>query len=271
MKDGVEVGRPAGLDGGDGVNLRAWFLGYLAWLGGLTAAACWGLREMDGGGSVAGWTVWLLAGYAFYLSLCCTLFPAPTTWAVMLLASDIVAAQVGLEGHRLARLMTVATVGALATGAANLNEYHVFVYLLRRRGVARIRDTRLFLVARRWFGTNPFWILTLFSFLPIPVDVIRWLAITARYSRLRFFWANLVGRWFRYAIWALAAVGMHLSGRQIMIVQAVLVLVALVRILPRLARRGRRKGADGGDGLSVTSESVVADDGPIVVGDRGQA
>lgn len=242
----------------DGVNLRGWFAAFLLWLVALTAAACWGLAALDENGSVVGWVTWSLAGYAFYLSLCCTFFPAPTTWVVMLLASDMVAAQVGLEGYAIPRLMLVSTVGALATGLANLNEYHLVVYLLRRRRVAKMRDSRMVRAAGRWFRTNPFWLLTLFSFLPVPVDVIRWLAITARYSRRRFFWASFIGRWFRYAIWAAAAMGLHFGTGHIVAIQVVLTCVALVRIVPRLRRRAQpTEGSD--ERESSAAEARVAD------------
>ena len=227
----------------------------MTWLAVLTAAGSWGLAAMDAGGSSAGLVVWLLAGYAFYLSLCCTFVPAPTTWIVMLLASDLVAQQLGIVDHRPERLVIVCTIGALATALANLNEYHIFVYLLRKKRVAKVRETGLFNAASGWFHASPFWILTLFSFLPIPIDVIRWLAITARYPRWRFFWANFVGRWFRYAIWAVAAMGLALSARQILLLQAVLVAIALVRVVPRLVRRFRDRRRE----PSTPDPGVVAD------------
>ncbi len=243
---------------GDGINLRLWFVSYVALLVGLTLASLWGMASIDGTGSRVGWAVWLLAGVAFYLSLCCTFFPAPTTWAVMLVASDMVASQVGLEGMASLRLVVVATVCAAATGIANLNEYHLFVYLLRKKRMAKVRDTRMFRTASRWFEKSPFWIVTLFSFLPIPVDVIRWLAITARYPRGRFFWAGFIGRWFRYAIWVLAAIGLHLDTWQIMLVQIVLAGVALIRILPRFLRRHRER-------------TVVAEEHPATVVDQTES
>ncbi len=255
----------------DGVNLRAWFAGFLLWLIGLTAAASWGLAEIDGNGSGMGWAVWILAGYAFYMSLCCTFFPAPTTWVVMLVASDMVAAQLGLEGHGLERLIVVSTIGAAATGLANLNEYHVFVYLLRKRRVAKVRDTRLYRTADAWFRTNPFWILTLFSFLPIPVDVIRWLAISTRYSRWLFFLASVAGRWFRYAIWAVATLGLHLETWHILALQAGLVAVALVRIAPRMIRRIRGGGNAATDQALVEGEASTDKEAQFVAREVGGA
>jgi uncharacterized membrane protein YdjX (TVP38/TMEM64 family) len=134
-----------------------------------------------------------------------------------------------------------------------LNEYHVFVYLLRKHRVARVRGTRLYQRASKWFGKSPFWILTLFSFLPIPVDVIRWLAITARYSRWRFFWASFAGRWFRYAICAFASLGLHMSTVQILALQGVLVAIALFRIAPRLRRKPATPPATAADEASVAA------------------
>jgi len=240
---------------GERLNLRLWFGGYVLWMIALTGGALWGLREIDGGGSAFGWATWVFCGYAFYMSLCCTFFPAPTTWVVMLAASDLIVAQMDLGGSPVARLVLVATVGALGTGMANLNEYHLFVYLLRRKRVGRVRDTHLFRTASGWFHTNPFWIMVLFSFLPIPVDVVRWLAITAHYPRRHFFAATFIGRWGRYAIWASLSAGLALSVRQIMLIQIVLGVGLLARIISGLVRRARRRSAD-------AAAATVAEDSP---------
>lgn len=223
------------------LNLRLWFGGYVLWMIALTVGALWGLREIDGGGSSFGWVAWVFCGYAFYMSLCCTFFPAPTTWVVMLAASDLIVAQMGLSASPVVRLVLVATVGALGTCMANLNEYHLFVYLLRRKRVGRVRDTHLFRTASGWFRTNPFWIMVLFSFLPIPVDVVRWLAITAGYPRRRFFTSTFLGRWGRYAIWAGLSAGLNLGVRQIMIIQVVLGAGLLARIISGFVRRAREQ------------------------------
>lgn len=269
---GGEVGNGGPRDG-DGVNLRAWFIGFLLWMASLTAIAWWGLFEIDRGGTGMSWAAWALAGYAFYLSLCCTLFPAPTSWIVLLAAGDLVAAQVGLEGAIAARVLIVATVGAAATGVANLNEYHVFTYLLRHRRVARLRQTRLYQKSSTWFATSPFAVIVLFGFLPIPVDVVRWLAITARYSRLRFYWANFFGRWLRYAVLALASAGLHLSVWHIAGIQAALVVAAMIRIIPRIVRHRRENAPNGGDVEDAPAMSPgppVGKEAQAVVGETGQ-
>ena len=111
--------------------------------------------------------------------------------------------------------------------------------LLRPAKVAKFRENRLYRWAGTKFGSNPFLILTLVGFIPIPVDVIRWLAITTQYPRSRFFVAYFIGRWLRYAIWAVTALELELTERQILIFQCVLVVLILLRILARVLRQRR--------------------------------
>ena len=225
--------------GGDGLNLRLAFVAYLVWMAVLTGVARLGFADYEAGSTV-GLLVWLLAGYVFYLSLCCTFLPAPTAWVVMLLASDYLAGLVGLENTVVARLLVVTTLGALGTAAANLNEYHVLTFLLRYRRAASLRRARFYQVAAGWFSRSPFWVLAVFSLVPIPVDVIRWLAAACGYSRWRYFWAYFLGRWVRYALLATSTVYLALDPWQIAAVQIALVALAAMRFLPGAIRRLRR-------------------------------
>jgi membrane protein YqaA with SNARE-associated domain len=229
----------------DGINLRAWFNGYLAWMIGLAVVTLFGLHKVEAGGGMLVLSVSLFAGYAFYMSLCCTFFPFPTTGAVMFAASGTAASCVGLSNHAVWQLVIVASIGALASGIANLNEYHIFICLLRWRRAAAIRETRLFHWVNDWFRSSPFWILTLFNFIPIPVDFVRWLAISSRYPRRRFLLSTLIGRWVRYAILAASSIGFDLRPWHIAVVQAFLVALALIRSLPWIIGRLRhRRGTD---------------------------
>jgi membrane protein YqaA with SNARE-associated domain len=96
--------------------------------------------------------------------------------------------------------LAVAAVGAVASTMANLNDYHLFTWMLRNRRIGKLRDTKLYRVSARWFERSPFFLVTLFNILPIPVDVVRMLATTYRYGRLPFAAANFVGRFIRYAV-----------------------------------------------------------------------
>jgi len=223
----------------DGINLRGWFTFFVAFLVGLTAVVLLSLHAGDQGG----WTgrLWLLALYLFYISLCCSFFPAPTAWIVLLMASPIFGLiepaavqrhfQVsGNAANHLAAAGTVgivAAIGALGTAVANLNEYHVFTFLLRFGKVRKIRETRLYQSASRYFDVCPFRLMTAVSFLPIPIDVVRWLAITHQYRRDHFALASFLGRCLRYGLLAGAAFYLKIGWQGIVIVQAVIIIVLL--------------------------------------------
>lgn len=205
---------------------RAWFLLYLAWLGGLAAVSIVMFRRFDGGDG-AGMRGWLLALTCFYLSLCNVMFPLPTSWIVLLAASN----DFGIVADPLQRIGVIAVVGGLSTVMANLNEYHVLSVLLRYGVAERIRSSRVYAWAIRWFNVSPFRTLLLVSFVPIPVDAVRWLAILRRYPRLRFGAAYFLGRAARYALLAGLSVQLHLTPLQIVLIQAAIVLILAARLL----------------------------------------
>ncbi|UCG33391.1 MAG: hypothetical protein JSU68_01925 [Phycisphaerales bacterium] len=228
-------------------GLRRWFLFYAVWLTGLCLLALWA-QDQYAAGMAAAQKLWLAAVYLFYLSLCCTFFPLPTAWIVMLLASR----EASLLDSVGWRVLAVTTLGALATGIANLTEYHVWTVALRYRHVNRVRETRLFRWASRKFQVSPFAVLVGFSFVPIPVDVIRWLAVACCYSRWRFFWAYFLGRWVRYGLLALGTVWLGLGMWHIVGVQAGLIVLAAARFVA--AHRSPRDDASLRNGREHCSE-----------------
>lgn len=212
----------------DRMNLRVWFAAFVVYMIALTGLARWGFADGD-----VGYTVGMLALLTFYLSLCCTFCPLPTSWILLVMGSPL--AGFAVAGLPLALL--VATAGALGTAMANLNEYHLWAYALRWRRVARVRRTRTYRWAESWFASSPFLLLTCVSFVPIPVDVVRWFASVSGYSRGRFFAAYYIGRWARYFLLAYAAAGLQLGGVAITIIQGALVVVAAIAVLYRKLRK----------------------------------
>jgi membrane protein YqaA with SNARE-associated domain len=180
--------------------------------------------------------------FGIYISLCCTFLPMPTGPVVAL-----VALQQSAVGPDLATTtLLVAAVGGAASTVANLNDYYLFTLLLRHRRLAEVRHTRLYDRAIRWFRRGPFLLLVVFNLLPIPIDVIRMLAVTYRYPRVPFAAANFIGRFLRYAI---IAAGTYCLGREygwvvVAALFALAILLGLYRVLPALARRlrGVKKG-----------------------------
>ena len=202
---------------------RLWFVIFVAWMAGLTLASLLLLQRFDAGHDAMR-SVWVLTLMCFYLSLCNSMVPLPTAWIVLLAASPTCA----VVEEPIARTLIVATCGTFATVMANLNEYHVLGYFARKRIGEKIRRTRLYAWAARWFDRAPFQLLTFVAFIPIPVDVVRWLAILRRYSRLKFAIAYSLGRWPRYVLFAGSAVLFRLTPLQILLIQVGLVGLALV-------------------------------------------
>lgn len=213
---------------------RAWFVGFVAWMAGLTALAVFLLARYEAGGPEWLLRGWILVLLCFYLSLCNSLVPLPTAWIVLLAATPGYA----LVPQPIVNVVVVAGLATLATVAANLNEYHVLAYLLRSRWGRRVRQTRLVLWAVRWFDRAPFQILTLVAFLPLPIDAVRWLAILRGYSRWRFAAAYFAGRGPRYLLFAGCSMLLELAPRQILVIQVAIVALALLgRLGWWLARR----------------------------------
>ncbi|HDZ21163.1 hypothetical protein LCGC14_0093920 [marine sediment metagenome] len=234
----------------DGIRLRRWLAAYGvflaaagAWLAILVVAqtSSWQqwAEQFVGTFSAMSATAKLLA-FAIYMSLCCTFLPMPTGWIVSALALPGVAVGPNIWTTTL----LIAAVGGAGSTIANLNDYHLFTWVLRSRRVARVRSSRLYHSASRWFTKAPFALLVIFNILPIPVDVVRILATTHRYPRAPFAAANFIGRFIRYAVIAAAT---YLLGSDGWIAAAALLAVAALLGIERgataLIRTMRRRRA----------------------------
>jgi membrane protein YqaA with SNARE-associated domain len=176
---GSRPGRPQGPAFTD-LSYRAWFWCFVAVFA-IVAALMVGRVIPDRYAS--------LAGYFLYMALACTFVPLNTLWIVLWLATQFPA-------------WLVALVGAVGTSLANLNDYYLLSYLFEFDRVKRLRERRGYQRAVAWFDRAPLLTLTTFSFLPIPVDAVRLLAISRRYSRARFTAASFLGRFPRYYLLA---------------------------------------------------------------------
>ncbi|MEW6356287.1 MAG: VTT domain-containing protein [Planctomycetota bacterium] len=201
------------------LGYRRWFWPFAVGFGIVMLTAAYGVQA----GMVPG-RIGHMAFFAAYMSLACTFCPLPTAWIFMWVGRDF-------------NPFLVATVGALGTCVANLNDYYLLSFLLRYRLADRVRAARTYDAAVRWFDKAPFVILSVATFLPISVDVVRLLAISRRYSRRWFALATFVGRWPRYVILALIGRELQLSWVGILIVFVALALVGLGKFGWNLIRR----------------------------------
>ncbi len=213
---------------------RAWFVFFVIWMAGLAALALWLLSQYDHHEDPLALRAWILVLMCFYLSLCNGFIPLPTAWIILLAATPDYA----LLSRPELNVIAVALIGGLCTAISNLNEYHLLSYGFGNRLGSRLRQTRLYNWAVRWFDRAPFRVLMLVAFIPVPIDAVRWLAILHGYSRPRFGLAYFLGRSGRYLIFAVCAGFHHFTGWQILLIQAGLVVVTLmVQLIWRLAPR----------------------------------
>ena len=254
----AETPRPETSPRPDGISIGRWFAVYALYLlaAGVPLAVLIGRAPW-------GWSDWLhrpaellpatgvavkLLAFAIYISLCCTFLPLPANWIVAAVAMR----QTAVADQAWQTALIVGAVGALASTMANLNDYHLFTWLLRSRRVGRVRQTRLYQASARWFGRSPFFLLVVFNIVPIPVDVIRMLATVFRYPRVPFAAANFLGRFARYAVIAWVTFSLGSQGKwAVLALLGLAVVLALAKVLPRAVRRiGHRTTNDEGGEVS---------------------
>jgi membrane protein YqaA with SNARE-associated domain len=217
------------------LNYWAWFIPFALVM---VPLAAWGVSNLH----VTGWTrdalltsvqkVDPLARLAIVFSYCsvaCTFLPLPTT--------ALVCAAALLDGQHLSPLLlatVLATVCTVGTCAANLHDYYLLTALYRYGRVRKVRQKKLYERFARWFRRSPFWTLVAASFIPIPVDVVRLMAISEGYSRVRFTAASFIGRWPRYFLLALFTKQFNLGWQAVLAVLAITAILALSRGVPKL-------------------------------------
>lgn len=245
--------QPVEMPSADGVSLRRWFLMYALGIVASVVAVVllarsepwtWSQWRTDFGETFrqTGPAIKLIV-FAVYLSVCCLFCPLPSAWIVAAVATAQAAVAPGIWSTTL----LVATVGALASTVANLNEYHLLTWMLRSRRVAKLRNLKMYKKAEAWFARSPFTLLAIFNTLPLPIDVARMLAASYRYPRLHYAGANFVGRFVRYGVIAYVTYWMSRESAQagwiaitaLLGVSVVLGAAALVRKL--LSRRANRR------------------------------
>jgi len=203
------------------LSFRAWFYPFVL----LMALLVWVRLEYGDMSRAAA-----LAGAFAYLSLACTFCPLPTTPVILWAAGPV-------EGHGLGiHPLAVATVGAVASAIASLHDYYLLTFLYRYKPVRRIRTTGLYRRVAAWYNRAPFATLATASFLPIPVDFVRLLAISEGYNRLKFALGSFAGRWPRYLVFAVAADQFKLGWQWVLGIAGATVVLGLWRGLPPLVR-----------------------------------
>jgi len=168
----------------------------------------------------------ILFDFFLYMTFACQFFPIPSLPPIAFTA-------------KLFSPLLVAFVGALGTCIANLNDYAILGLLFRHHKVRKIRDINTYRRLLDFFDRHSFVTLSAAAFLPIPVDVIRLLAISRAYPYWKYLGASFVGRFPRYLL--LAYLGKELPTKYVLVLFVVFSLPALIKLISDIIKKKRHK------------------------------
>jgi membrane protein YqaA with SNARE-associated domain len=169
----------------------------------------------------------ILYDFFLYMSVACQFFPIPTLPPIAFTAKAF-------------HPVVVAFVGALGTVIAYVIDYAILGWLFRHHRVKKVRDIHMYRKLLKFFDKYAFLTVTAAAFLPIPVDVVRLMAISRAYSYWKYLLAAFVGRFPRYLIFAY--LGKELPAKWILIIFLITSLPAVAKFLSDIIKK-RRKAA----------------------------
>jgi membrane protein YqaA with SNARE-associated domain len=134
--------------------------------------------------------------------------------------------------------ISVAVIGSVGTCIANLHDYYIIDFLFRKEKIKKAKQTKFYRNSVAWFARAPFATLTAASFLPIPIDVVRILAVSAGYPRRCYALATFVGRLPRYLLLAYFGYELQPSNKAIFVVFLATATFGIVKGISKLRDRG---------------------------------
>jgi membrane protein YqaA with SNARE-associated domain len=165
-----------------------------------------------------------LTRFFAYMSLACNTIPLPATPVVLYMGTEY-------------PWIVVALVGGAATSLANLIDYEIFSTVFKTKLLKKIKDSEHSQASIRTFNRVAFPALAAVNFVVFSWDLIRLVAIAAKYPRWKYALATFIGRTARYAV--LAAVGEFFKP-PLWAVGIVAVLVALPALVSWVRSRIRK-------------------------------
>lgn len=163
-----------------------------------------------------------------YMCLACTFIPLPTIPPILYISREF-------------NPLLVAVLGAIGTCLANLNDYYLITYFSHWQWVKKFRKNRLWSLMVWLFNLQPFLTLSLAAFVPIPIDFVRFLAITNKYNRFLYSLAYFAGRFPRYFMIAYLGYYYQPSNRMILYFLLVLVFMGIVKyVVTRYKKNSNR-------------------------------
>ncbi len=167
----------------------------------------------------------ILFDFFLYMCVACQFFPIPTLPPIAFVS-------------KVFHPVLVAFVGALGTCIANFNDYAILGWLFRHHRVKKIRDIRAYQRLIHFFDKYAFLTLSAAAFLPIPVDVVRLMAISRAYTYWKYVVAAFTGRFPRYLL--IAYVGKELPFKWIIIIFLISIIPAAIKLLSGMIKKRRK-------------------------------
>jgi membrane protein YqaA with SNARE-associated domain len=167
----------------------------------------------------------ILMDFFLYMCVACQFFPIPTLPPIAFMA-------------KVFHPILVSVIGSLGTCIANLNDYAILGWLFRHHRVKKIRDVNSYRRFLHFFDRYAFLALTVGAFLPIPVDVVRLMAISRAYTYWKYLLATFVGRFPRYLL--IAYLGKELPVKYILILFLLSTLPAAVKIISGMIKKRKK-------------------------------
>jgi membrane protein YqaA with SNARE-associated domain len=167
-----------------------------------------------------------LARFFAYMSLASNTIPLPATPVVLYMGREY-------------PWVAVALVGGAATTLANLLDYEIFTSVFKTKLLAKIKDSEHSQASIRAFQKVAFLALVGANVVVFSWDLVRLVAIAAKYPRVKYAAATFVGRAARYAILAAAGEFFEPPLWAIGVVAVVLALPAFVSWIRARARRSK--------------------------------
>lgn len=165
-----------------------------------------------------------LMGYFLVMSISCNLVPLPTYVLVIYVSHDY-------------PLWLIVATGAVGATISAMIEYLIIDFLMDFDRFARLKQNGKYKKYARYFDRFSFGSIFLTSVIPLPVDVIRLMAITRRYVKWKYLLATFVGRIPRIFIFAFLGSQLAYSKLIAIILLAATLIFELIRRLIKIYQR----------------------------------
>ncbi|OGL43398.1 MAG: hypothetical protein A2161_15910 [Candidatus Schekmanbacteria bacterium RBG_13_48_7] len=158
----------------------------------------------------------VLPRFFTYMCFACTFIPLPTIPPILYVS-------------RFFNPLTIAFIGSCGTCFANMIDYSLINYFSNWNFVRKFGKNRVWSLMVNLFNIQPFLTLVISAFVPIPIDFIRFLAISSQYNRFYYAMAYFIGRFPRYFLIAYLGYYYQPSNFVILIILSILVGFGIIK------------------------------------------